>query len=129
VALFTEARTTSVDALARYGAATAYKSSSKVRVSVKGGRLSTITWTILGGFMEHSIIDNAPWERIDEQVRTIVRRQKEIEQEQAEKAALFDTLYLIGPTEYKNIWLNSYTHAEFNERIRAAGQAISGGAV
>ena len=79
--------------------------------------------------MEHSIIDNAPWERIDEQVRTIVRRQKEIEQEQAEKAALFDTLYLIGPTEYKNIWLNSYTHAEFNERIREAGQAISGGAV
>ena len=79
--------------------------------------------------MEHSVIDNAPWERIDEQVRGLVKRQIEREQEQAEKAAMFDVLYLIGPTEYKKIWLNSHTRGEFVERVRAAGQAISGGAV
>ena len=76
--------------------------------------------------MEHSVIDNAPWDHIDEQVRGIVKRQMEREQEQAEKAAMFDVLYSLGYTEFKRIWLKSNNSTEFVDNVRAAGQAARG---
>ena len=76
--------------------------------------------------MEHSIIDNAPWERIDEQVRNIVNREIEREAEREEKAAMFDEIYGLGPTEFKRIWLKSDNSTEFVKHVRAAGQAARG---